>query len=265
MQVTHVITLLNTIYVCTGQTLYFNVGNYFFPLYINYVSMTIHTTTSCIMSHNTQLFMLTYLIRTLICIDWGLKDPYLSTVKKCSPIFFAVTDNMTCVDTVEPFSFGSQCNFTCREGYYLNGDSTLTCLASGQWSKPTPTCTGESQKWCSFHGSQREVRHRLYTALMNISVSSFPVVQCNSLKAPPSASVQCQHPLGPYSYGSVCIVQCEEGFDLIGTNVTKCSSQGNWSHALPVCQGKTEDEWAMKYTVNKYSTICSHCSSVSSL
>ncbi|XP_045905003.1 P-selectin [Micropterus dolomieu] len=127
------------------------------------------------------------------------------TVKKCSPIFSPVTGNMTCVDTLEPFSFGSQCNFTCQEGYYLTGDNILTCLASRQWSEPTPTCT---------------------------------VVQCESLKAPPRASMQCQDPLGVHSYGSICTVQCEEGFDLIGTNVTNCSSQGNWSHALPVCQAK---------------------------
>ncbi|KAI9547587.1 hypothetical protein NQZ68_014853 [Dissostichus eleginoides] len=126
------------------------------------------------------------------------------TVKRCSPAFFPVSGNVTCVDAVEPFSFGSRCNFTCQEGYYLTRDDTYTCLASGQWSNPTPTCT---------------------------------VVQCNSLKAPPHASMQCQDP-GVNSYGSICSVLCEEGFDLIGGNMTKCSAQGNWSHALPVCQAK---------------------------
>ncbi|KAF1385778.1 hypothetical protein PFLUV_G00111310 [Perca fluviatilis] len=135
---------------------------------------------------------------------WNHHVP-LCQVKKCSPGFFPVTGNVTCVDPLEPFSFGSQCNFTCQEGYYLTGDNTFTCLASGQWSNPTPTCT---------------------------------VVKCNSLKTPPNAFMQCQDPRGVYSYGSICSVLCEEGFDLIGTNMTKCSSQGNWSHALPVCQAK---------------------------
>ncbi|KAK2835610.1 hypothetical protein Q5P01_016094 [Channa striata] len=139
--------------------------------------------------------------------QWTASVP-ACTIKKCSPLLFPVWGNMTCVDTLEPFSFGSRCGFTCQEGYYLSGDSTLTCLASGQWSEPTPTCT---------------------------------VVQCNILSAPPAASMQCQHPLGLYSYGSTCTVQCDEGFDLTGTNVTKCSSQGSWSHALPVCQAKRCD------------------------
>ncbi|KAM3619827.1 uncharacterized protein V6R79_014234 [Siganus canaliculatus] len=127
------------------------------------------------------------------------------TMKKCSPILFPVTGNMTCMDTLEPFSYGSQCDFTCQEGYYLTGDSTLTCLASKQWSKPLPTCK---------------------------------VVQCHNLKAPPSGSILCQDAFESFSYGSVCTVQCEEGFDLIGANVTTCSSQGNWSHLLPVCRVK---------------------------
>lgn len=119
-----------------------------FPLFVNYVSVTIHATTSWVKSHNTQL---TYPIRMLFCIEWPLSDWYLyfTTVKKCDPVFFPVTGNMTCVDTLEPFSFGSQCNFTCQEGYYLSGDSMLTCLASGMWSYPMPTCTGGPQYICT--------------------------------------------------------------------------------------------------------------------
>uniref|UniRef100_A0A3B4H921 P-selectin-like n=1 Tax=Pundamilia nyererei TaxID=303518 RepID=A0A3B4H921_9CICH len=128
---------------------------------------------------------------------------------KCSPVFPPVMGHMTCVDPVEPFSYGSWCNFTCKEGYYLTGDKVLSCLTLGQWSKPTPTCT---------------------------------VVQCNSLQAPPHAYLQCHDPINKHSYTSICTVQCEEGFDLIGTNVTKCSSQGNWSHALPVCLGMTKSK-----------------------
>ncbi|XP_076736583.1 P-selectin isoform X2 [Maylandia zebra] len=136
--------------------------------------------------------------------QWTATVP-VCTVRKCSPVFSPAMGHMTCVDPVEPFSYGSWCNFTCKEGYYLTGDKVLSCLTLGQWSKPTPTCT---------------------------------VVQCNSLQAPPHAYLQCHDPINKHSYTSICTVQCEEGFDLIGTNVTKCSSQGNWSHALPVCLAK---------------------------
>lgn len=80
------------------------------------------------------------------------------------------------------------------------------------------------------------ITHNLCTFL--IFCISFPVVQCNRLKAPHNAIISCENPLGEHSYGSTCTVECNKGFDLIGTNTTKCSSQGQWSPQLPVCQGK---------------------------
>uniref|UniRef100_A0A3Q1FSF9 Selectin P n=1 Tax=Acanthochromis polyacanthus TaxID=80966 RepID=A0A3Q1FSF9_9TELE len=136
--------------------------------------------------------------------QWTASVP-ACTIKKCPAIFPPVSGNMACVGAVEPFSFGSQCNFTCQDGFYLTGDDTLACLASGRWSKPTPTCT---------------------------------VVQCSSIKAPLHAHMQCKDPVKEHSYGSTCIVQCEHGFDLIGANMTECSSHANWSHALPNCKAK---------------------------
>lgn len=78
-----------------------------------------------------------------------------ATVKKCHPILFPVTGNMTCMDILEPFSFGSRCNFTCQEGYHLRGEATLSCLASGEWSGPPPACTGGSLKTQKFLGKQK--------------------------------------------------------------------------------------------------------------
>ncbi|KAM9761548.1 sushi, von Willebrand factor type A, EGF and pentraxin domain-containing protein 1-like [Menidia menidia] len=135
---------------------------------------------------------------------WTSSVPTCSVIK-CPTISSPVVGSMACVDAVEPFSFGSQCNFTCQRGYYTSEDNILTCLASGHWDKPTPTCT---------------------------------VVQCDSLEAPLHATIQCQDPHGKFSFGSTCSVRCDEGFDQIGTNVTTCSSRGIWSNALAVCQAK---------------------------
>ncbi|XP_070764544.1 P-selectin [Enoplosus armatus] len=127
------------------------------------------------------------------------------TVKRCSSIFSPVTGNMTCVDTLEPFSFGSRCNFTCQEGYYLTGDDTLTCLASGQWSKPTPTCTAK---------------------------------RCPTLNSSSHGSLVCSAPHGEFSFGSQCTTICEEGFVLNGTADTECTSLGKWSADIPRCLAK---------------------------
>uniref|UniRef100_A0A3P9L3J4 E-selectin n=1 Tax=Oryzias latipes TaxID=8090 RepID=A0A3P9L3J4_ORYLA len=125
--------------------------------------------------------------------------------QKCSAAVAPSGGNMVCVDPVEPFSFGSHCDFTCQEGHYLLGNSTISCLASGDWSHPAPSCAA---------------------------------VQCKNLSAPLHGFIHCRDPFGEHSYGSECSVQCEDGFELVGTNLTKCSAWGNWSLGLPVCQVK---------------------------
>ncbi|KAF0042196.1 hypothetical protein F2P81_005728 [Scophthalmus maximus] len=132
-------------------------------------------------------------------------DSYNSTLKKCGPIFFPAAGNVTCVDTVEPFSFGSQCNYACQEGYDLSGDDTLACLASGQWSKPTPTCAAK---------------------------------RCNPQKPPSHGSLSCSDPNGEFSFGSRCTSTCDEGFLLNGTARAECTSLGAWNADIPRCMAE---------------------------
>ena len=46
--------------------------------------------------------------------------------------------------TTDNTTFGSQANYSCSEGYLLNGTSTRVCQADGQWSGNEPTCEGSS-------------------------------------------------------------------------------------------------------------------------
>ncbi|CAL8348320.1 unnamed protein product [Gadus morhua 'NCC'] len=133
---------------------------------------------------------------------WTAEVPTCSVIA-CAPISPPAMGNMTCVDSLAPFSFGSSCSLTCLEGYTLAGSHTLACSASGQWSQPRPTCLA---------------------------------VRCIGLKVPPHAVLGCQDPIGVFSYGSTCTLHCEEGLNLIGSNTTQCLAQGRWSGQLPVCQ-----------------------------
>ena len=44
--------------------------------------------------------------------------------------------------SVSGTSFESTVTYTCNRGYTLQGDSGRTCMANGQWSGRTPTCSG---------------------------------------------------------------------------------------------------------------------------
>ena len=41
-------------------------------------------------------------------------------------------------------SFLNKASYVCNAGLQLIGPKTLTCLANGTWSEPTPTCDGEA-------------------------------------------------------------------------------------------------------------------------
>ncbi|XP_034149534.1 P-selectin isoform X7 [Esox lucius] len=124
-------------------------------------------------------------------------------VMQCDTIIAPTHASISCQDPVEKFSYGSTCTVECEEGFVLVGTNSTHCSSMGNWSHTLPTCQ---------------------------------VSQCDTIKAPPHASMKCQDPVERFSYGSTCTVECEEGFVLVGTNSTHCSSMGNWSHSLPTCQ-----------------------------
>ena len=45
--------------------------------------------------------------------------------------------------TYSTTTFKSKVMYTCQPGYMPEGDRTITCLASGQWSASAPVCRRE--------------------------------------------------------------------------------------------------------------------------
>ncbi|XP_042602763.1 P-selectin isoform X2 [Cyprinus carpio] len=133
---------------------------------------------------------------------WTHKPPTCQAVA-CDPLVTPAKSRLTCDDPLGKFSLRSSCNITCEEGYTLRGETTITCLSDGNWSAPTPVCQ---------------------------------VIRCDALESGQHGSLHCQDPLGKFSYGSLCWLECGAGFTLNGSNFTSCISQGKWSHEFPVCQ-----------------------------
>ncbi|KAL2301495.1 hypothetical protein Nmel_010881 [Mimus melanotis] len=65
------------------------------------------------------------------------------------------------------------------------------------------------------------------------------VKTCDPLKKPDHGSLECQHPLGDFSYNSSCTVQCEEGYELTALESVHCTSSGAWSAPLAACKAVT--------------------------
>ncbi len=78
----------------------------------------------------------------------------------------------------------------------------------------------------------------------------FLVTKCKpeDVIPPDHASVQCTNPYGNFSYDSQCEYSCEEGYELKGSNTTRCTSTTEWSSKPPACERELNLPFKIKMT-----------------
>ncbi|XP_067273795.1 E-selectin-like [Pseudorasbora parva] len=192
-------------------------------------------------------------------------------VVKCNPNEVTPADHATvqCSHTNGNFSYGSQCEYSCEEGYELKGSSTTRCTSTTEWSSKPPTCErfqcpelikpqdGEMrcnhsmgifsyQSTCEFVCEEgyklRDFSSSTLfcgaTGRWNGSQPTCEILTCKpeDVTPPDHATVQCYHTNGNFSYGSQCEYSCEEGYELKGSNTTRCTSTTEWSSKPPTCE-----------------------------
>ncbi|GAA6093773.1 uncharacterized protein LOC113647597 [Tachysurus ichikawai] len=103
------------------------------------------------------------------------------------------------------FSYKSECEYSCDEGYNLVGAKTTQCGGTEAWSNKPPTCE---------------------------------LVQCFGLNVTLHGTIQCNHPIEPFSYQSSCEFSCEEGYKLTGSSYSllMCNASGQWNDSQPTCE-----------------------------
>ncbi|KAJ7986662.1 hypothetical protein DPEC_G00342210 [Dallia pectoralis] len=97
-------------------------------------------------------------------------------------------------------SWGSICTFSCDEGFNHQGDSSMRCSGSGEWSTDIPTCAA---------------------------------VSCPSLQSPQDGAITCAE---GFTYGRSCSFSCSEGYRLLGASKVTCTSAAEWSDKIPHCK-----------------------------
>ncbi|XP_028936082.1 P-selectin isoform X3 [Ornithorhynchus anatinus] len=143
--------------------------------------------------------------KTLHCLatgHWTSLPPVCQAVQ-CKPLLTPRQGTISCVHPVGNFSFKSTCQFTCLEGFSLNGSETPSCTEAGLWTAPPPTCQA---------------------------------IQCPELQAPTHGLVNCSDPPKRFGFNSSCDFGCSEGFVLRGPGVVRCETTGNWTDRPPVCE-----------------------------
>ncbi|XP_063969915.1 mucin-2-like isoform X2 [Lytechinus pictus] len=113
-----------------------------------------------------------------------------------------MTPDLRCLSDV---TFGTTCMYMCDEGFYLSGESQVTCLMNGSLSAPLPTCE----------------------AVVCQLPDTFPSLLSSS-------SIGCIEG-GTIGYAAFCRMECSMGFRLIGDQSISCQGNGTLSGQLPQC------------------------------
>ncbi|XP_018428688.1 PREDICTED: P-selectin-like [Nanorana parkeri] len=188
------------------------------------------------------------------------KPPAVSCVDLQEP----ANGKITCTDKYGKSQYKTYCNFSCNEGYELNGTKSVFCQNTGEWSEPTPTCLavscvdlqepangkitctdkyGKSQykTYCNFSCNEGyELNGTKSVFCQNTGEWSEPTptclaVSCVDLQEPANGKITCTDKYGKSQYKTYCNFSCNEGYELNGTKSVFCQNTGEWSEPTPTC------------------------------
>ncbi|KAG8003638.1 E-selectin [Nibea albiflora] len=140
--------------------------------------------------------------------EWSEKMP------RCEAITCQIPEgdaplNANCSQPLTELRPDSNCSFSCKEGFELQGAQIIQCSEDGEWSEAIPTCKA---------------------------------LGCPAPKVPTSAKINCKPLLSspasavtPHPLGMVCSFTCDEGHELQGALSMECVNPGQWSSVPPTC------------------------------
>ncbi|XP_049943656.1 sushi, von Willebrand factor type A, EGF and pentraxin domain-containing protein 1-like [Schistocerca serialis cubense] len=145
--------------------------------------------------------------------SWVGSLPICEPVSDCPPPPYVQHGTLTPLPPRESsYPVGSSVSYSCGTGYFLEGERTLTCAATGCWEPATlPSCKLEEQ---------------LY-ALAGCPPP--PLVEHSTMSSPTSET--------SYPVGSSVSYSCFQGYMLEGEHIITCNPSGLWEPSLlPTCR-----------------------------
>ena len=160
------------------------------------------------------------------------------------------------------YSLDTRVVYNCQNGYVLRGSQTLTCMETGEWSDPVPTCEPVN---CGDPGmvenAQRTGDTFTYLSVVTYTCNSgflvtsgASTIQCLSdgewipedlLVCAPADGNTCGDPgtvdnaerTGDvFSVGSLVVYTCTDGYVISGSSTLLCTSSNRWNDSLPTCE-----------------------------
>nr|CAB3266741.1 sushi, von Willebrand factor type A, EGF and pentraxin domain-containing protein 1-like [Phallusia mammillata] len=197
---------------------------------------------------------------TLTCtVDgWDHGSPECIRIE-CSPSLRApLKGEIQCTDGA---FYNSHCQFSCNNGYRINGSETVVCQTNG-WNETSPKCEittcpeiakprngkvscvegNQYKSYCFFSCREGYVKQNPGDDTVTPAVcradgtwSREPFackrIKCRQLKNLKRVQATCTD---GYNYNSNCSFKCQEGFNLYGASETTCGING-WDAQTPRC------------------------------
>lgn len=101
--------------------------------------------------------------------------------------------------TGKEYTFQRSAEYSCNDGFLLDGDRKRVCLADGSWSGRTPVCQ---------------------------------MIQCAMPLPLPHGQISGSE----FDFGKGIEYHCDEGYVLHGASVRTCQANGTWDGEAPVCE-----------------------------
>lgn len=166
------------------------------------------------------------------------------------------------------FLFEDSITYKCDNGYYLDGEATLTCSATKQWSNAVPQCLiiqCPSPVFVDNAYFDNPLNLELFDVgtriryicnagyqISSTSLNALGEIECLETgkweaNLPECLAVKCPQP-SPIQYGNTVLSSinleynsfvrylCDTGYQIVGKETLTCEGDGTWSDEPPICQ-----------------------------
>ncbi len=163
------------------------------------------------------------------------------------------------------YDYGTIVQFSCERGFELQGASVVTCSANNSWEPALPTCVPvkcpkpDIENSLIAEGASTLVfgKNLTVTCVTGYKVMGNEELSCTVdgswfPEVPKCVLVTCSHPSFARAHGRMVVIKspkrgvgypfgitlkfdCNEGFEMRGSDVTECLASGLWSNENPRC------------------------------
>ncbi|XP_070824900.1 C4b-binding protein [Chaetodon trifascialis] len=182
--------------------------------------------------------------REIVCGDqgWMSRLPVCDAVT-CNPP--PMITNGTFSPNEETYSYGKVVQYSCQNGFTLNGTKSVSCSDDGTFQPAPPTCvavtcnplppivggTFSPDKETYSYGDVVK-----YSCQNDLTLSGSSSISCSDDGIFQPAPPTCISSRPPFGYKAIATFKCRSGHIMKGEATQTCEMNSQWSPGLPTCE-----------------------------